>query len=180
MTYHTGRTNRALSPIGEVQYTTANACRYRWIEHPIGNVWHFLPDVTFVNGQMYVCENMREYVCHKHTSPYRPIGATLTPQKSNGEKSDAVNANYWITSLIRDIFAKGNVFGNSWDTSLVSTKAFGAYYYLSSGNTPVIISHGGGFDHLYRCNILTQRAWQAANDRWYLYGARLMFKTIAE
>lgn len=180
MTYHTGRTNRALSPISEVQYTTANACRYRWIENPIGNVWHFLPDVTFVNGQMYICENMREYVCHKHTSPYRPIGATLTPQESNGEKSDVVNANYWIKSLIRDIFAKGNVFGNSWDTSLVSTKAFGAYYYLSSGNTPVIISHGGGFDHLYRCNILTQRAWQTANDRWYLYGARLMFKNIAE
>lgn len=180
MTYHTGRTNRALSPIGEVQHETANACRYRWIENPIGNVWHFLPDVTFVNGQMYVCENMRDYVCHKYTSPYRPIGKTLTPQMSNGNKVDIANANYWIISLMNDIFAKGSVFGNAWDTSLISTKAFGAYYYLSNENTPVIISHGGGFDHLWRCNILTQRAWQTPTKRWYLYGARLMLKNIAE
>ena len=178
MTFHTGRTNRALSPIGKVQYETANACRYRWIENPIGNVWHFLPDVTFLNGQMYVCDNMRDYVCHKYTSPYRPIGKILTPQISNGDKSDIADANYWIKSLMNDIFAKGSVFGNAWDTSLVSTKAFGAYYYLSNANAPVIISHGGGFDHLYRCNILTQRAWQSAIERWYLYGARLIFKNI--
>lgn len=178
MTYHTGRTNRALTPIGEVQHDTANACRYRWIENPVGNVWHFLPDVTFVNGQMYVCENMRDYVCHKYTSPYKPVGAVLSAQESNGNKSDVPNENFWITSLVRDIFAKGNVFGNAWDTSLVSAKAFGAYYYLSSGSIPRIISHGGGFDHLYRCNILTQRAWQKTTERWYLYGARLMFKDI--
>lgn len=178
MTYHTGRTNRTLSPIDALQYETANACRYRWIENPIGNVWHFLPDVTFLNGQMYVCDNMRDYVCHKYTSPYKPIGKTLTPQMSNGNKSDIAGVNYWITSLMNDIFAKGSVFGNAWDTSLVSTKAFGAYYYLSDKNTPVIISHGGGFDHLWRCNILTQRAWQDAGNRWYLYGARLMFKNI--
>ena len=80
--------------------------------------------------------------------------------------------------MVSDIFAKGNVFGNDFDKSLVSTKAFGAYYYLSSGSIPNIISHGGGFDHLYRCNILTQRAWQDTESRWYLYGARLMFKDI--
>lgn len=178
MTYHTGRTNRTLSPIGELQYETANACRYRWIENPIGNVWHFLPDVTFSNAQMYVCENMRDYVCHKYTSPYKPIGKTLIPQISNGNKTDVADANYWIISLMNDIFAKGSVFGDAYDTSLVSTKAFGAYYYLSNTNIPVIISHGGGFDHLWRCNILTQRAWQNAGIRWYLYGARLMFKNI--
>lgn len=179
MTYHTGRTNRALSPIGGIKSETANTCRYRWIENPIGNVWHFLPDVTFVNGQMYVCENMRDYVCHKHISPYKPIGKTLTPQISNGNKNDITGVNYWISSLINDIFAKGYIFGNAWDVSLVSTKAFGAYYYLSDAQTPVIIAHGGGYDHLYRCNILTQRAWIVANQRWYSYGARLMFKNIA-
>ena len=114
--------------------------------------------MTFVNGQMHVCENMRDYVCHKYTSPYKPVGAVLQAQESNGHKSDIVNENFWITSLVSDIFANGNVFGNAFDKSLVSTKAFGAYYYLSSGSIPNIISHGGGFDHLYRCNILTQRA----------------------
>lgn len=179
MTYHTGRTNRTLSPIGALQYETANACRYRWIENPIGNVWHFLPDVTFLNGQMYICENMRDYVCHKYTSPYKPIGKTLISQISNGNKNDVADANYWIISLMNDIFAKGSVFGDAYDTSLVSTKAFGAYYYLATyERSPVIISHGGGFDHLWRCNILTQRAWQTTDVRWYLYGARLMFKNI--
>lgn len=181
MSYHTGRTNRDFTPnTGELFPNTANVCRYRWIENPIGNVWQFLPDVTFVNNQMYVCDNMRDYVCHKHITPYRPIGALLPTQDSNGNKRDIANANFWVTSLFNDTFAKGIVFGKTFDESLVSSKAFGAYYYLKGGNTPYIISHGGGFDHLWRCNLLTMRAWQYDDIRWYLYGARLMFKNINE
>ena len=85
---------------------------------------------------------------------------------------------YWITDLDDEVAAKGVSFGRSYDLSLTSDKAFGAYYYLSSPN--VMIANGGGFDHLWRCNVLTLRAWIGPESRWYLYGARLMFKNISE
>ena len=81
---------------------------------------------------------------------------------------------------INDIFAKGNNFGKTFDTthdgSITSKKGFGGYYYLYNGT--VYITNGGGFDHLWRCNMLTNRAWQSATSKWYLYGARLIYKNI--
>lgn len=177
LSWHTGRSARSGVPgIGELFDNTANACRYRWIENPIGNLWHFLPDVTFASLQMYVCNNMQDYEFHKHSTPYNPIGDILIGQSDNGNKEDITDANYWVDKLVNNIFAKGIVFGKSYNKSLVSKQGFGAYYYLNSGEGPYIISHGGGFDHLYRCNMLTFRAWIGKNARWYLYGARLMFK----
>lgn len=177
--WHTGRSARSgVVNFGELFDNTANPCRYRWIENPIGNLWHFLPDVTFVSQQMYVCNNMKDYECHKHNAPYYPIGNILIEQQDNGVKNDITDANYWIDRLVNDIFAKGVVFGKSYNKSLLSTQGFGAYYYLKSNNEPVIISHGGGFDHLWRCNMLTLRAWQDKYAKWYLYGARLMYKNI--
>ena len=35
--------------------------RYRWMENLVGNVWHFLPDITFFNRQMYICSDMMNY-----------------------------------------------------------------------------------------------------------------------
>ena len=171
LSWHTGRNNWITSS------NTQNAVRYRWIENVVGNLWHFLPDITFNNLQMYICKNMKDYVMHKYTSPYEPVSDLFTVQSDNGSKTDVSGSNYWITSLNQDPFAKGVLFGRTYDKSLLSTKAFGGYYYLYS--SIVVICNGGGFDHLYRCNMLTQRAWQLATTRWYLYGARMMYKNIS-
>lgn len=184
LNWHTGRANRpVLLGIGYVA-ETCNPCRYRWVENPVGNVWHSLPDVTFKDLQMYVCKNMKDYEMLRYTPPYNPVGAILPEQNSNGTKLDvntSAQPNYWITSLLLDIFAKGNNFGKSFDTvhngTITSTKGYGGYYYLYSGG-PFYIANGGGYDHLWRSNMLTNRAWQRENVRWYLYGARLMFKNI--
>lgn len=180
LTWHTGR---ALAVSGGEQEITRNPVRYRWIENPVGNLWHYLPDVTFNNLQMYVCKDMAEYVMHKYTYPYVPVGNILPEQNNNGSKSDvntSSSPNYWITALLNDIFAKGNCFGKAFDVvhdgTLTSQKGYGGYYYLMTGIKS--IANGGGFDHLYRCNILTNRAWIATSARWYLEGARLMFKRI--
>ena len=156
-----------------------NPVRYRWIENIIGSLWHFLPDVTFKDLQMYVCDNIKDYVCHKFTSPYRPVSTLLPAQIDNGQKNDNVGVNHWISSLLNDIFAKGNCFGKSFDDNLTCRKAFGGFYYLwNSEGDPYIISNGGGFDHEIRCNMLTNRAWHESTRKWYLYGARLMYKNI--
>ena len=170
LSWHTGRNDWITGSI------TRNAIRYRWIENIFGNLWHFLPDISFNALQMYMCKNMRDYVMHKITSPYLPQGTLFVENSDNGYKLDGPNYNYWVTKFDDNIFTKGIPFGRTYDKSLVSTKAFGAYYYLF--NTNVCIANGGGFDHLYRCNILTQRAWITSTSKWYLYGARLMYKDI--
>ena len=81
-----------------------------------------------------------------------------------------------MTDLDDNIFEKGIDFGRTFDLNLTSDKAFGAYYYLANYKT--IVANGGGFDHLYRCNILTQRAWVNTTQKWHLYGARLIYKHL--
>jgi len=51
---------------------------------------------------------------------------------------------------------------------------FGDYYYLNRRATCYV--HGGGFDHYWRCGLFTLRGWFTDTGRWYLYGARLIYK----
>ena len=170
LTYHTGRGNWVTNS------TTRNPMRYRWIENLFGNLWHFLPDITFSGLQMYVCDDMTEYVMHKKTAPYYPQNRVYTQQADNGSKTDSTDVNYWVTDFDNGEFTKGVEFGRNFSQALTSVNAFGAYYYLYSDD--VIIANGGGFDHLFRCNMLTQRAWIVDGTKWYLYGARLMYKHL--
>ena len=170
LTWHTGRANWISGS------NIKNPVRYRWMENLVGSLWAFLPDITFNNLQMYFCKDITKYEIGSITNGYDPVGDLFTEQTSNGNKANVANSNYWITDLSELSFGKGVDFGKAWDTSLVSTKAFGAFYYL--GNGLRIIANGGGFDHLYRCNMLTNRAWIYMTDKWYLYGARLIYKEI--
>lgn len=175
LSWHTGRA--AVATGGAA--LTRNPVRYRWIENPVGNLWHLLPDTLFVSLQMYICENMKDYDLSQLTSAYKAIGALMTEQNSNGQKTDGTGSNYWLTALLDDTFAKGSCIGKSASTELTSAQGFGGYYYMYNKTSPVLIAHGGGFDHLYRCNMLTNRAWIYTTTKWYLYGARLMFKKIS-
>jgi len=169
---HTGRADKLI-------YTsvknTMNPMRYRWIENLVGNAWHFIPDIAFNNLQMYVCDNIKDYVMFKIVPPYRPVSVLFPLQDNNGTtKSDLLNTHFWIDKLNNDHFLPSDIMGNSVNMNQLSTEGFGGHYYMYSGNR--IIANGGGFDHLYRCNILTNRAWIANNNKWYLYGGRLIFK----
>ena len=178
--WHTGRTDIQPMANSKKPVEAINPCRYRWIENIVGNVWHFLPDVLFKDRQMYVCADMENYSMDFSLANYTPIGDALPLQSSNGNKSDvnaAATPNFWMTKMLNDTFAKGSAFGKEYDTEhngLLSAMGFGGYYYLNNGNNLVV--HGGGFDHLWRSNVLTFRGQIAANQRWFLYGARLMYK----
>ena len=154
-----------------------NPMRYRWIENIVGNLWHFLPDITFQNRQMYVCSNMRDYKFGTYQAPYQPFGTPFDViNNDNGTLIDKRNANYWVSSLMDDGEMRGITFGNNYDKNLVSSEGFGAYFYVDEGLN--IVVNGGGFDHRNRCNLLTTRAWIPLTYRWHLYGARLLFKDI--
>ncbi len=175
-TWHTGRANW-ITTDADLKITQ-NPIRYRWIENPVGNVWHYLPDVTFKDGQMYTCNNMRDYeICKADGVKYVPVGEPFENNYyDNGNKQDLPGYNYWITSLFDD---PGHLFGDAYDKSLTSKQAFGAYYYVNA-KSPSIIANGGGYDHQWRCNMLTNRGWITSTTNWYLYGSRLMYKQIQE
>ncbi|MBP3220328.1 MAG: hypothetical protein J6M37_07710 [Prevotella sp.] len=169
-----GRANiieRGLPPRGR------NPMRYRWMENIVGNLWHYLPDITFVNRQMYVCSDMLAYKFASFDGAYRPYGQEFVPNNNdNGTPDDVRGVNYWVTRLMDDSEMRGISFGVEYDKNLTSQEGFGAYYYVRYGLN--IVVNGGGFDHGNRCNVLTTRAWITPNYRWHLYGARLLFKDI--
>ena len=172
---HNSKTGRANMVTPHLTTENRNPMRYRWIENIVGNIWHLMPDVTFKDLQMYVCDNIDDYEMYKTELPYRKVGEPLPENNDNGDfiLIDRPGKNFWITSLIDN---SGISFGKEWNKNLTSRQAFGAYYYLSKGLT--IIANGGGFDHGYRCNMLTNRAWIRSDKKWHLYGARLIYKPI--
>lgn len=151
-----------------------NPMRYRWVENIVGNLWSYLPDVTFVDDQMYVCDNIKDYKMHRHDGPYRAIDYKFPYNDNNGKQTDSHGNNFWVTALLCDSTATAMSFGTAFRSDINSNQAFGAYYYRRDGVN--IIANGGGFDHEFRCNILTNRAWIYETSRWHLYGARLMYK----
>ncbi|MBR3067435.1 MAG: hypothetical protein IKG77_06815 [Prevotella sp.] len=153
-----------------------NPMRYRWMENIVGNLWHFLPDVTLYNHHLYVCSNMKHYKFGCHDNHYEMYGDSLITNTDNGTLEEAANRNFWTTTLLPDDSLRGISFGNAFSRSITSKDAFGSYYYV--GNGLCIFVNGGGFDHRNRCNLLTSRAWDAPNIRWHLYGARLIFKNV--
>ena len=169
LSWHTGRADYIHNS------NTQNPIRYRWLENLWGSLWHFLPDVSFNEGNMYICNNMDGYSLCQITAPYELAASNLPINLDNGLKMDRNGSNYWVTSLLGN--GLGVSIAQSFDRSLTSKDAFGAYYYLS--NSTVCIVNGGGFDHRWRCNILTNRAWEKESTSWYLYGARLMYKPIS-
>ena len=170
LTWHTGRANWITGS------NTRNPMRYRWIENIVGNLWHFLPDVTFNDCQMYVCDRIQKYGFGKVSDGYSPKCAVFAEQTSNGSKGDVTGVNYWVSRLNNDLLSMSEIFGRDWNTELTSQKAFGAYFYMKTGLR--IVCNGGGFDHLYRSNILTNRVWEPVNIKWYLYGARMVYKPV--
>lgn len=171
---YTGRANiieRGFSP------RERNPMRYRWIENIVGNLWHYLPDITFLNRQLYVCSNVSDYQFAAHEGAYQPYHTPFNVlNDDNGSLKDDRGINYWVSKLMDDNEPKGISFGTEYDKNLISNEAFGAFFYLSDGLN--ITVNGGGFDHRHRCNLLTTRAWIPPSYRWHLYGARLLFKDI--
>lgn len=173
---HLSYTGRANMMEADFLPRERNPMRYRWMENIVGNIWHYLPDITLYNQQLYHCSNMSEYNFGGHDGAYQPIGFPLTLNTDNGTQYDTKGRNCWVTTLMPDTACLGIALGNGYDRNLNSTQAFGAYYY--AGNGLCIAVNGGGFDHVSRCNLLTTRLWDAPNIRWHLYGARLLFKDI--
>ena len=152
-----------------------NPMRYRWMENLVGNLWHYLPDVMFTDCQMYVCSNMRDYAFkYNPAANYQPYGDRFSPSRENGILDDTRGTNRWVTTLMNDTENRGIAMGYTFDNTLISSEAFGAYYYVYEDHG--ICVNGGGFDHRNRCNLLTTRGWANIKTQWHLYGARLLFK----
>ncbi len=171
MQYHTGRLDRArVVPSSTIPRDTINSCQYREIENPVGNVWEFMPDVTFLDRVPYLSQNIQDHEFGKIMESYKPVAIEVPLQDINNE-------GLWITQLGKDNYLDKIAFCKEFGTPDSSEfNYFGAYHYLNNGLA--IGVHGGGFDHHVRTNILTMRFWANLETKWYLYGCRLIYKPI--
>ena len=86
--YH-GHSGRANVRENGFNANERNAMRYRWVENLVGNVWHYLPDVMFVGGQMYVCSNLCDYRFSYNPPPgYVPYGPSFPKNNDNGSLAE--------------------------------------------------------------------------------------------
>lgn len=169
-----------------------NAVRYRYIENLWGNVWHFIDGLNLSRGRAYVCNDMRHYASGVTTGPYKPIVAAQAMQTDNGTvggdreihymKNLLFDPAYPFLALPKDYVNEGQTSVPHAQTSprlgsdTLRDHNFGDYYYLSATATCYV--HGGGFDHYWRCGLFTLRGWQTDTRRWYLYGARMIYKPL--
>ncbi|MBR5730204.1 MAG: hypothetical protein IKX61_08395 [Prevotella sp.] len=101
-----GRANiieRGLSP------RERNPMRYRWIENIVGNLWHYLPDITFLDRQMYVCSNILDYKFASVKNAYQPYGNEEESNK-DGETPDDATETTGIISAENAYHPYGNQF----------------------------------------------------------------------
>ncbi|HPA21364.1 MAG TPA: hypothetical protein PLU30_26725 [Verrucomicrobiae bacterium] len=169
-----------------------NAVRYRYMENLWGNVWHFIDGLNLTNGAAYVCNNMRDYESGVTDRAYRRVAATQAIQTDNATVGGDREIHYMknLTFDPREPFlALPKDYVNGREISVAHAQRaprlgsdalrhanFGDYYYLTTNATCYV--HGGGFDHFWRCGLFTLRGWTTDASKWYLYGARLIYKPM--
>jgi len=168
------------------------AVRYRYIENLWGNVWHFIDGLNLSEGASYICSSLRKYESGVTTGAYGPIGVEQAIQTDNGTVGGDREIHY-MKNLVFDpqhpFLALPEDYVNEGQTSVPHAQTsprlgsgtlrhhnFGDYYYLSKKATCYV--HGGGFDHYWRCGLFTMRGWATDSTRWYLYGARMVYKPL--
>jgi hypothetical protein len=168
------------------------AVRYRYIENLWGNVWHYIDGLNLDGGTAYVCDSMQDYASGVTSRAYRPVAVQQQIQTDNGTVGGDREIHY-MKNLTFDpehpLLALPMDYVNQEATSVPHAQTsprlgsdtlrhgnFGDYYYLNKRATCYV--HGGGFDHFWRCGLFTLRGWQSDKSRWYLYGARLIYRPV--
>jgi len=168
------------------------AVRYRYMENLWGNVWHYIDGLNFADGKAYICDNMRDYASDVTSGAYRPTSIKQEIQTDNGTVGGDRERNYMknltydpahpMLALPMDYVNQGvDSVPHAQTTQRLGSDTlrhgnFGDYYYLNTSATCYV--HGGGFDHYWRCGLFTLRGWQKDTSRWYLYGARMIYKPL--
>ena len=169
-----------------------NAVRYRYMENLWGNVWHFVDGLNLSQGASYACDSMRDYASGVVSGAYRPVAAEQRLQTDNGTVGGDREIHYMkdlVFDPLRPFLALPKDYVNQDQASVPHAQTsprlgsdtlrnnhFGDYYYLNAKATCYV--HGGGFDHFWRCGLFTMRGWATDTTRWYLYGARMIYKPI--
>lgn len=159
------------------------AVKYRHMENLWGNLWCILDGANLQDGRTFFCRNMDRYESGVVAGAYEPTTITQLVQDDNGnvggdrEIHFLRNLGYdprhpWL-AIPQDYTCQGQASVPGASVRLRDGN-FGDYYYLNRKATCYV--HGGGFDHYWRCGLFTLRGWFTDSGKWYLYGARLIFK----
>lgn len=141
--------------------TNKNACIYRGIENPFGNVYQFLDGLNIQSNQPYICYDPTEYVVDKFTSPFNKLGYTQlnTAGTWNWVKTMGYDENNQLVSLPIES-------GGSASTYITDQ------YVTNTGNRIALV--GGAFANATYAGFFLFAGYSASSNTNYNGGSRLL------
>jgi hypothetical protein len=162
-----------------------SSVKYRHMENLWGNLWSYIDGINLADGRAYICDDMEAYASGITSGAYRPIGLDQMLQGDNGDIGGDREIHYlknlgydpqepWLALPVD--FTYQGLDASPGKSMPLRNGHFGDYYYLNTRATCYV--HGGGFDHYWRCGLFTLRGWATDQQKWYLYGSRLIYKPL--
>lgn len=140
--------------------TSKNACIYRGIENPFGNVYQFIDGINIKDYVAYICYDPEHYAVDKFNDRYNAVGYT----NANTSDKYATKLGYDENNPLISLTTEAN--GGSNTTNMCD------YYYCNSGNRIALV--GGGFNNTAYAGLWFWALSNASSVAYYGIGSRLL------
>lgn len=139
--------------------TPKNACIYRGIENPFGNVWQFLDGVNIKDYVAYICYDPTYYAVDKFNGEYNAVGYTNANTSGAWAKKLGYDENNPLVGITTET-------GGSDSTNMCDQ------YWCNSGNRIVLV--GGYFNYGTLYGLFAFNCYDASSRASYSIGSRLL------
>ena len=140
--------------------TSKNACIYRGIENPFGNVYQFIDGINIKDYVAYICYDPEHYAVDKFNDRYNAVGYT----NANTSDKYATKLGYDENNPLISLTTEAN--GGSNTTNMCD------YYYCNSGNRIALV--GGLFSNTTTAGVWYWDLSNTSSSTAYSLGSRLL------
>ena len=140
--------------------TPKNACIYRGIENPFGNVYQFIDGINIKDYVAYICYDPEEYTVDKFNGKYSALGYTNANTSDKYATKLGYDENNPLISLTTECVSGSN------STNMCD------YYYCNSGNRIALV--GGYFYDSTNAGLWYWYLNYTSSNANYIIGSRLL------
>ena len=139
--------------------TPKNACIYRGIENPFGNVYQFLDGINIKDYVAYICYDPEYYAVDKFNDKYNAVGYTNANTSGAWAKKLGYDENNPLVGITTET-------GGSDSTNMCDQ------YWCNSGNRIVLV--GGTFNNGTHCGLWAFICHFTSSFTYFSLGSRLL------
>ena len=140
--------------------TPKNACIYRGIENPFGNVYQFIDGINIKDYVAYICYDPEEYTVDKFNGKYSALGYTNANTSDKYATKLGYDEQNPLISLTTECVSGSN------STNMCD------YYYCNSGNRIALV--GGAFNNTTNAGLWCWILINTSSNAYYNIGSRLL------